>query len=248
MPWLLFAALGSGCIQTDIDKVDGAFYAGGVRKIHCSIDIDTVTRNDDASIDGGLDRARDRGEVLELFAHRPGQTVSWDTVEHVFAGAKSRGLPFVTYGDLASGTVSGPGIAFAFDDDAVDLWTAGRDLYATYGARLTFFTTRYDLLQDSQRAALAQLHADGHDIEPHSVRHLRGPVVVENEGLAGYMADEVQPSIDQLIADRYPVSTFAYPFGARTDEMDAAILKQVTILRSVAMTWGVVIEDPCPLD
>ncbi len=245
----LVAALSSaGCLQTNIDAVDGAFYAGGVRKVHCAIDIDAVTRNDDASIDGGLDRARDRGEVIELFAHRPGKTVSWDTVEHVFAGARARGLPFVTYSELATGAVTGPGIAFAFDDDAVDEWTQGRDLYATYDARLTFFSTRYDLLRDSQRAELRQLSADGHDLEAHSVRHLRGPAVVEDKGLAGYMADEVQPSIDRLVADGYPVQAFAYPFGARTDEMDAAILKQVPIVRSVAMTWGVVIEDPCPLD
>lgn len=245
---LAVALAAGGCLQTSIDEVDGAFYAGGERKVHCAIDIDTVTRNDDASIDGGLDRARDRGEVIELFAHRPGKTVSWDTLEHVFAGAKSRGLPFVTYADLATGTVTGPGIAFAFDDDAVDLWTQGRDLYATYDARLTFFSTRYDLLQDAQRAELRQLSVDGHDIEAHSARHLRGPEVVEAKGLASYLADEMQPSIDRLVADGYPVSAFAYPFGARTDEMDAAILKQVPILRSVAMTWGVVIEDPCPLD
>ena len=117
--------LGTGCLQKDIDQVDGAYYQGGERKVHCSIDIDSVTRNDDGSIDGGLDRARDRGEVLELFAHHPGVTVSWDAVEHVLAGAKDRGLPFYTYSDLATGNVTGPGIAFAFDDDAVDAWTRG---------------------------------------------------------------------------------------------------------------------------
>jgi hypothetical protein len=244
--WLVAVIASSGCLQKDIDQVDGAFYKGGKRAVHCSIDIDSVTHNDEPSIDGGLDRARDRGEVIELFAHIPGKTVSWDAIEYVLAGAKSRGLPFYTYGDLASGTVSGPGLAFAFDDDAVDAWTAGRDMFSTYDARLTFFSTRYDLLQDSERAELKQLSADGHDIQAHSVRHLRGPQVVEDIGLDAYMSTEVQPSIDRLVADGYTVNSYAYPFGARTDQTDAAILKRVAILRSVAMTWGVFIEEPCP--
>ena len=119
-------------------------------------------------------------------------------------------------------------------------------MFATYDARLTFFSTRYDLLQTAQREELHQLNADGHDVQAHSVRHLRGPLVVEDVGLDAYMANEVQPSIDRLVADGYTISTYAYPFGARTDETDAAIGKQVTILRSVAMTWGVFVEEPCP--
>ena len=244
----LLASFGAPACQAGIDEVDGAYYGGGPRRVHCSIDIDSVTRNDDASIDAGLDRARDRGEVLELFAHDPGVTVSWDSVEHVFAGAVARGLPFVAYGDLARGDVTGPGLAFSFDDTSVGAWTDGRALFAKYGARLTFFVTRYDRLDPEQHAQLQQLAADGHDIEAHSVQHLRGPVVVEAEGLAGYLADEVQPSIDRLRADGYTITTYAYPFGARTDETDRAILERVPILRSVAMTWGGVIEDPCPAD
>src|SRR5579883_3255272 len=112
---LLVAA--AGC-QSEIDQVDSAYSMPGEhRTMRCSIDIDAVTQNGLASIDGGLDRARDRGEILELFAHDPGQTVEWSTVDHVFAGAQSRGLNFVTYADLAAGTSpSGGGLAFAFDD------------------------------------------------------------------------------------------------------------------------------------
>jgi hypothetical protein len=246
---LAVAALGAGgCLQENIDEVDGAFYTGGARSIHCSIDIDSVTDNDLASIDGGLDRARDRGEVIELFAHKPGDTVSWETVEHVFAGARDRNLPFYTYADLATGTVTGPGLAFAFDDDSVDLWTAGRGTFAEYDARLTFFITRYDLLQPDQRDEIRQLAADGHDIEPHTARHLRGPEVVESEGLDAYMDQEVLPSMTRLQNDGYTISAFAYPFGARTDETDRAVLKHVPILRSVATTWGRVAADYCPAD
>ena len=37
-----------------------------------------------------LYRTWDEYEVIELFAHIPGTSVSWDVVEHVFAGARDR--------------------------------------------------------------------------------------------------------------------------------------------------------------
>src|SRR5256885_1587187 len=117
-----------GCIHTDIDQVDGA-YSDGPRQVHCAIDIDTITRNDFASIDRGLDRARDRGETLELFAHVPGETLTWETVEHTLDGAAGRGLPFVTYADLAAGH-TGAGLAFSFDDDHVGAWMDAANLFA----------------------------------------------------------------------------------------------------------------------
>ena len=243
---LLVAA--AGC-QSEIDQVDSAYSMPGEhRTMRCSIDIDAVTQNGLASIDGGLDRARDRGEILELFAHDPGQTVEWSTVDHVFAGAQSRGLNFVTYADLAAGTSpSGGGLAFAFDDDHVAHWLDGRMMFQQYGARLSFFLTRYARLQPDERAGVAQLAADGHDIEPHSVAHLDGPQYVEDFGLDAYLNDEVLPSMTVLAADGYAMSTYAYPFGARTDQTDQAILQHVGQLRSVAMTWGAPIVAPCPL-
>jgi hypothetical protein len=61
------------------------------------------------------------------------------------------------------------------------------------------------------------------------------------------MGDEVQPSIDVLQDDGYVLTTYAYPYGARTDETDRAILGRIGQLRSVAMTWGAPVEAPCPL-
>lgn len=246
----VLASGSAGCLHDDVDEVDAVFSPPGeVRSMRCAVDIDTVTRNDYASIDKGLDRAAARGEVLELFAHTPGQSVSWEAVEHVFAGAVNRGLHFATYAELARGDVpAGGALAFAFDDDHVGAWMAGRDVYATYGVHLTFFVTRYAELQDSERADLKQLAAEGHDIEAHSVTHQRGPLYVEQHGLGAYLDDEVDPSIDLLVKDGYAVTTYAYPFGARTDETDRAILKHgVTQLRSVALAWDSPVDSPCPL-
>jgi peptidoglycan/xylan/chitin deacetylase (PgdA/CDA1 family) len=235
----------AGC-QQDIASMDSVFYAGGSRPVHCAVNLDSKARNDDASIDGGLDRALQRNEVVELYAHHPGVTVPVSKIEHVLAGAQERGLAFVTYGDFARGTWTAPGIALSLDDSSVDAWYALRDLFAQYNARVTFFVTRYSILQDSEKAELAELAADGHELQAHTAKHLRAPEYVDDHGLDAYMAEEAQPSIDVLRGDGYDVQAFAYPFGARTDELDTALLGRVPVLRSVAFSVEGAV-DPCPL-
>ena len=71
----LLAPLALVACQEPVGRDDSAFYAWDGRHMHCAIDIDTVANNSVASIETGLDRARDRGEVLELYSHVPGTTV-----------------------------------------------------------------------------------------------------------------------------------------------------------------------------
>ncbi len=125
---------------------------------------------------------------------------------------------------------------------------SGRPLFAKYGARLTFFIAYWDQLSAEDRQSLHDLEADGHDIEAHTVKHYRGPVYVEQHGLGSYMSDEIEPSIDHLRDDGFEVPAFAYPYGARTDETDHAILDHVSVVRSVAYTWDSPATDPCPND
>lgn len=232
--------------QQDLASIDSIFYAGGPRPVHCAIDLDTKARVDTSSIDGGLDRAVARNEIIELYCHHPGVTVPVSKLAYVLAAAQQRGLAFNTYTDLARGTYTAPGIALSFDDSSVDAWDEQRPLFQQYGARVTFFVTRYKLLTDAQRGELHDLASDGHDIEAHTVSHQRAPQYVEDHGLDDYLANEAQPSIDVLRADGYDVTAFAYPYGARTAELDHALLERATVLRSVAFSYEGV-EDPCPL-
>jgi hypothetical protein len=233
--------------QDELSGVDSAFYDGDGRRVHCAVGIDTTARNDLDSIDGALDRAAARGEVVELYAHDPGRTVPIDTVRHVLEGARSRGLAFVTYRDFAEGRGAGPGLALSFDDHHVASWVALRELFASTGARLTFFVSRYPTMSDEQRAGLRLLAGDGHDIEAHSVDHLRAPRFVEEHGLTAYLDEEVLPALDQMERDDFPIAVFAYPFGARTGETDRALLRHVDIVRSVSFSFTGVVQSPCPL-
>ncbi|HEU0032028.1 MAG TPA: polysaccharide deacetylase family protein [Kofleriaceae bacterium] len=238
-------ALLAGC-HSDLADIDGIFYDGDGRQVHCGADLDDRAHNDEASIDGALDRAAERGEVVELYAHNPGTTVPVERIEHVLAGARERGLAFYTYRDFADGRAAGPGLALSFDDNFVHEWYALRDLFTAYGARVTFFISRYPKIYDEERAELHQLAADGHDVAAHTVLHLRAPDYVEDHGLAAYLRDEALPSIQLLRDDGFEITSFAYPFGARTSELDAALLEHVAVLRSVAFSYQGVVQSPCP--
>ncbi len=226
--------------------MDGVFYDGDGRTVHCAVDLDSDAHNSLASIDSGLDRAVARREVIELYAHDPGRTVPVDVVEHVLAGALDRGLTFVTYADFAASGGTGPGLALSFDDTSVASWTSLRPLFQRYGARVTFFVSRYAHLTELDHAQLHQLADDGHDLAAHTVGHFRAPEYVEDHGLAAYLADEVIPSIEVMRADGFAITSFAYPFGARTDELDDAIAAELPILRSVSFSFTGPVVSPCP--
>lgn len=240
----LVVLLVAGC-QHDLADLDNIYYSGGERRVHCAVDLDSKGNVGIASIDGGLDRAAARMEVIELYAHHPGLTIPVSTIEHVVAGAQQRGLAFNTYTDFAAGTWQSPGIALSFDDTSIQAWLDMQPVLAQYGARVTFFVSRYTFLNDTEKADLAELAADGNDIEAHSILHLRAPEYVEDHGLQAYVDDEFQASVDALRADGFPISAYAYPFGARSDELDTALLQHVQILRSITYTYGGV-ENPCP--
>jgi peptidoglycan/xylan/chitin deacetylase (PgdA/CDA1 family) len=232
--------------QHDTADTATAFYNWDDRKVHCAINLDTYARNDLASVETGLDRALARGEVVELYAHDPGRTVTWEALEAVLAAITERGLTYYTYADFARGVPPGPGVALSFDDAYIDHWLGGADLYARYGAQLTFFIAYFDQLTFGQRASLHELASRGHAIEAHSLHHTRAPSYVEQQGLAAYVRDEVVPSIDVLRAEGFDVTTYAYPYGARTREIDREVLRHVPLVRSVSFTWTGITTDPCP--
>ncbi|HVV85493.1 MAG TPA: polysaccharide deacetylase family protein, partial [Kofleriaceae bacterium] len=239
-------AAACGC-RDPIADLDEVYYRGPGRHVVCTVDIDDVAGNDLDSIAGGLDRAAADGTVLQLYAHAPGVTVALSTIDAVLDGARARGLASFTYADLAAGRPAEAGLALSFDDSAVDAWTSIADRLDAAGVRATFFVTRYHLFTDEQRAALHALAARGHDIEAHSVSHLRAPEVAEDRGVAGYVDDDVLPGLALLEADGYHPTVFAYPFGARTPEIDRALLDHFALLRSVSWTVGSpLVVDPCP--
>lgn len=242
---LVGLALVQAACQNPVSDVDEVFYDWDDRRVFCAVGLDTVSRNSDQSIMDGLDRAAANGEVLMLFTHEPGRTVPLDRVEAVLSYARDLGLDFVTARDLAAGGPPRAGVALGFDDSAVASWYDMRPLLDRYGARVSFYVTRYHNLSSGAVDQLRELQGDGHSIEAHSRDHLHAPDYVEEHGLRAYMRDEALPSITALRSDGFDPVAYAYPFGARTSEIDRELLEHVDHVRSVTFAASF-IADPCP--
>jgi hypothetical protein len=241
-------ALAAACSHPSIDEIDEVFHRGP-RRVLCAAGLDDSAGNDLDSALSGLRRAAERKEILSLYAHRPGGTVSVDTIETLVKEAVLSEMGIVSYASLALGAPSGQrgGLSLSFDDAHVDEWFDMREMLAYYGAKVTFFVTRFDRLSEEQRDKLHQLAADGHSIEAHGLRHQNAPAYVEQHGLDAYMEEEALPSIQLLRDDGFDPVAFAYPFGSRTGELDDALLEHVQMLRSVSFSIeSPLVTDPCP--
>jgi hypothetical protein len=210
------------------------FYTSGTdRRVICSKGADRNHEWSPEVLTASLGYAHDRQSVLHTFAH--GSKIDLDALAADFDFAAAYGVPMITYRDLA--THRGAGWAFSIDDDEVDTWYTWRDFLARHHVKLTFFVTRYRKFTDDQKRKLRELVADGHDVEAQGVNHEAAPEYVKAHGLARYLAEEALPSREALVADGYPVTAFAYPYGAHATEIDDALLGHFQWLRTTGAEW-----------
>jgi hypothetical protein len=255
LPLAALAALApAGCAQERIAETDEVYFDWDQRRVLCGAGIDERNANDLDNLDEGMARARDRGEVLVLFAHEPGDgggaDLSLDKLDGVLDLAVANELDFFTFADLADpdpDLIGRGGIALTFDDASVQAWYDVRDRFAARAARATFFVTRLDQQSDTKLAMLHELADAGHGIESHGLRHLNAPDYVEEFGLQAYLDDEVLPSLAAMRERGFEPTSFAYPYGHRTDAIDRALLEHVQLLRSISWTFSYpLVMDPCP--
>lgn len=169
-------------------------------------------------------------EPLLLHGHVPGVVLQVSTIERVLAEAKQYHLPIIRYDQIAD-THRGA-LALAIDDNAIDDWYALRPLLMAYDAHMTFFVSRWYLQGAQQIDELMQLAADGNELEPHTVNHLQPLDYVAANGIDAWLANEVDPSIQVMRDHGLTPQIFAYPFGARNDELDAAVLERLPLVRA----------------
>jgi hypothetical protein len=240
------AALAAGCEQKPLAELDGIYSSDGARRVLCAVNLDATEDVPFESIEGGLARAHERGEVIHLYAHSPGISVSRERLDAVLTKADSLGLVYVTYAELGDAPPASGALALSFDDANVDSWFAMRDLFAAHQARVTFFVSRFDQISAAGRLELHALADAGHDVEAHGLRHVKAPDYVREYGLDAYLNDEVVPALELLRQDGFSPTVFAYPYGQRNEEIDEAVLGLVARVRSVSFAYGGLISDPCP--
>ncbi len=244
-PALLVIAALSGCAISDLHDTDAAFARWDGERVLCGVGVDGETISL-AQIEAGFARAAQHGEVLILFAHHPGRTVTPARIDAILASAERAGLPSLTFPELADSTPTA-GFSFGFDDASVDEWFALRDVFAAHRARVTFFVSNYGELGSDERNKLHALAADGHAIEAHGMGHRDAAAYVDTHGLSRYLRDEIDPLLEAMAADGFVPTTFAYPYGDRTSELDRALLGRFSLIRSLTyLDRSAVNSAPCP--
>ena len=210
---------------------DAMFFTYDERKLLCALPIDDYLRPTDWDrLQARIDDAVAENWVVNVYAHSPGVTIQDKTLERAFAMFEAAGLEYLTYPDLDGSDEPRPAVAFGFDDDSLDEWTRIRPLLARHRARVTFFISGFDSFTETERKQLKALAADGHAIESHTLRHLEAATYPG--GAQAYYDEEVAPQIALLRADGFTPESFAYPYGSRTEETDAAIGPHVRFLRT----------------
>ncbi len=226
----LVAALCAGCGDNIKDDL---YFTFDHRQLLCGAPIDDyINELDWDRLQQRIDIAVEQRWVLNLYAHTPGESIRVETLDRAFAMFERAGLRFTTYRDLDPNDAPYAGVAFAFDDNAIDAWFDTRALLDRYSASVTFFVTYYSSFSFEQRAKLHALAEDGHAIEAHSVNHFDAVDYSAKHGVAAYVQDEVLPSFQVLRDDGFTPESFAYPGGARSDETDRAIEPYVRYLRT----------------
>lgn len=235
----------ASCGSQPIEGKDAAYFGWDERRVLCAVSLEDQF-NDVDSITSGLVRARDQQEVLLLYGHKPGRDFSVDKVVEIASIAQDMGVPTLTFQQLAAGG-SGAGVAMSFDDRFIDEWYEMSLQLDAASAKATFFVTRFHTLSDARIEMLRAMESAGHGIEYHSTDHLNAVDYVEEHGVAAYIEEEFLPDWQKMRDEGFAPTSFAYPYGHRTDEIDAALLEHVELLRSLSFTHAQAITtDPCP--
>ncbi len=128
------------------------------------------------------------------------------------------------------------GIAITFDDAYVGEWFSIKELLKSYGARVTFYVSEFNLLTEDLVNKLRILQYEGHEIGFHSLRHLNAVKFVKETSLDQYLAAEIIPGIAIMSEHGFVLSSFSYPYGAHTHQLDKALLKSFNHVRGTAFT------------
>jgi hypothetical protein len=195
--------------------------------------IDQLAGDAPALLDA-VDSVRGSDMVVLFYGHDPPNLTRYDAIDGLLTRAEHDGLAILTFADLAAGGPPRAGLCLSFDDTEVDAWYALRDLLARHRARVSFFVTAYATFTADQRAELHTLYAEGHSIEAHGVHHRDAVSYIAEHGLAAYLADEIQPSIDILRADGFTPVAYAHPNGSHTRELDEALAGRIRFTRSIS--------------
>ena len=126
------------------------------------------------------------------------------------------------------------GVILSFDDAYVNEWFATDQKLKKYGWKGTFFVCKINTLRHYQIQKLLKLQKEGHEIAGHTLNHINAVDFLKIHSINKYMNQEIDPMLKLMKFYGLNVSSFAYPYGGRTQALDAALLKKFKIIRGRA--------------
>ncbi len=113
------------------------------------------------------------------------------------------------------------GILLAFDDYSEDSWRANFELFSEYGAKVTFFV---NLSEPTEFCYDAE--KEGHEIGFHTVEHVNLKEATEEA-----VYQQAIAPIEVFRKEGIELTTFAYPYGAQTEQLDEMLLEHYNVVR-----------------
>jgi peptidoglycan/xylan/chitin deacetylase (PgdA/CDA1 family) len=113
------------------------------------------------------------------------------------------------------------GILLAFDDYNEQNWRDHFDLFEKYNVPVTFFVTL-----DEPNEFCHDAIKKGHEIGCHTIGHMKVTEMTDEE-----IQEKVIDPIEIFGKDGIEITSFAYPYGARTEELDELLLQHYKTVR-----------------
>lgn len=137
------------------------------------------------------------------------------------------------------------GVVISFDDAYVDEWYEANDALKKYNWKATFCVCRIDSVGAPQLKKLHQLQKEGHEIAGHGYHHYNAVKFVEDNSIPQYLKQEIDPMVASMKKLSFNVTSFAYPYGERSDELDKAVAPGFNIVRGRAFCGDAPEKEGC---
>lgn len=128
------------------------------------------------------------------------------------------------------------GVVITFDDKAIEEWYVADSLLKNYEWKATFCISNINNCTSKEIQKIHELENVGHEIAGHGLNHVNSVEYVSAHGVNSYLNDEIIPMITIMENESIIINSFAYPFGARNDLTDNALIDYFKIIRGT--TYG----------
>lgn len=126
------------------------------------------------------------------------------------------------------------GVVISFDDAYVNEWYAANEALKPYKWKATFCVCRIDSIGTPQLKKLHELQNQGHEIAGHGYHHYNAVKFVAAHGINAYLQQEIDPMVVSMKRNAFNMTSFAYPYGERSPELDTVMAPRFNIIRGRA--------------